>query len=114
MTRARGVVDTNVLVSRLILPQSLPAHAVRSAEREAILLISAVTMYEPADVLARPKFDPYISLEDRKRLLQRLSYIAEIVLIIQLVGNAGTRKTTNSCVARNGGADLIMKGVRIS
>ena len=72
MTRARVVIDTNVLVSRLILPQSLPAQAVRRAEQEALLLISEATMYELADVLARPRFDRYVSLDDRKSFLRRL------------------------------------------
>jgi len=36
-TLARIVVDTNVLVSRLILPQSVPADAVRRAELEGRL-----------------------------------------------------------------------------
>ncbi len=45
MTRARVVVDTNVLVSRLILPQSLPAQALRRAELEGCLLISEATMW---------------------------------------------------------------------
>src|ERR1700685_3636598 len=84
MTRARVVIDTNVLVSRLILPQSLPAQAVRRAEQEALLLISEATMYELADVLARPRFDRYVSLDDRKSFLRRLGQIAEFVWITQI------------------------------
>jgi len=111
MTRARVVVDTNVLVSRLILPKSLPAHAVRKAELEAMLLISDVTMYELADVLARPKFDRYISLEDRKSFLQRLGYIAEFVPIIQLVRECRDPKDNKFLeVALNGRADVIVTG----
>ncbi|MGC1644572.1 MAG: putative toxin-antitoxin system toxin component, PIN family [Candidatus Sulfotelmatobacter sp.] len=111
MTRARVVVDPNVLVSRLILPKSLPAHAVRKAELEAILLISDVTMYELADVLARPKFDRYISLEDRKSFLQRLGYIAEFVPIIQLVRECRDPKDNKFLeVALNGRADVIVTG----
>ena len=104
MTRARVVVDSNVLVSRLVLPRSLPAHAVHKAEWEAILLISDVTMYELADVRAGPKFDRYISLEDRKSFLQRLRYIAEIVPLIQLVRGCRDPKDDKFLeVARNGG-----------
>jgi uncharacterized protein len=111
MTRARVVVDTNVLVSRLILPKSLPAHAVRKAELEAMLLISDVTMYELADVLARPKFDRYISLEDRKSFLQRLGYIAEFVPIIQLVRECRDPKDNKFLeVALNGRGDVIVTG----
>lgn len=111
MPRARIVVDTNVLVSRLILPHSSPAHAVRKAELEAILLISDATMYELADVLARAKFDRYVSIEDRKSFLQRLSYFAEFVPIIQLVHECRDRKDDKFLeVALNGRADVIVTG----
>src|ERR1700737_5727 len=111
MTRARVVVDTNVLVSRLILPQSLPAKALSRAELEARLLISEATMYELADALARPKFDRYVSVADRKGFLQLLGHIAEFVPIIQLVREC--RDPTDDKfldVALNGRADVIITG----
>ena len=111
MPRARIVVDTNVLVSRLILPRSSPAHAVRKAELDAILLISDATMYELADVLARAKFDRYVSIEDRKSFLRRLSYFAEFVPIIQLVHECRDPKDDKFLeVALNGRADVIVTG----
>jgi putative PIN family toxin of toxin-antitoxin system len=111
MTRARVVVDTNVLVSRLILPQSLPAKALSRAELEARLLISEATMYELADALARPKFDRYVSVEDRKGFLQLLGHIAEFVPIIQLVRECRDPKDDKFLdVALNGRADVIITG----
>ena len=111
MTRARVVIDTNVLVSRLILPQSLPAQAVRRAEQEALLLISEATMYELANVLARPRFDRYVSLDDRKSFLRRLGQIAESVSITQLVRECRDPKDDKFLeVALNGRADVIITG----
>jgi putative PIN family toxin of toxin-antitoxin system len=111
MTRARVVVDTNVLVSRLILPQSLPAQALRRAELEARLLISETTMYELADVLGRSKFDRYITLENRKSFLRRLGHIAEFIPIIQIVGECRDPKDDKFLeVALNGRADVIVTG----
>jgi putative PIN family toxin of toxin-antitoxin system len=111
MTRARAVIDTNVLVSRLILPQSLPAQALRRAELEGRLLISEATMYELADALARPKFDRYVSMENRKSFLQRLGHIAEFVSIIQLVRECRDPKDDKFLeVALNGRADVIITG----
>jgi hypothetical protein len=55
MARARVVVHTNILVSRLLLADSVPAQAVRKAVNEAQVLVSDATMIELADVLARPK-----------------------------------------------------------
>jgi uncharacterized protein len=111
MTRARVVVDTNVLVSRLILPQSLPAQALRRVEHEARLLMSETTMYELADVLGRAKFDRYVSVEDRKGFLQLLGHIAEFVPIIQLVSACRDPKDDKFLdVASNGRADVIITG----
>ena len=60
-TGARVVADTNVLVSRLILPQSIPAKVIRQAELESVLLFSDATMSGLADVLSRPKSTPTLA-----------------------------------------------------
>ncbi len=110
-TRARIVLDTNVLVSRLILPQSMPALALRKAELEAHLLISDAAMYELADALSRAKFDRYVSLEDRKSFLRRLGQIAEFVPIVQLVRECRDPKDDKFLeVALNGNANVILSG----
>ena len=110
-TLARIVVDTNVLVSRLILPQSVPAQALRRAELEGHLLISEATMYELADALSRPKFDRYVTRENRKGFLQRLGNIAELVPIIRLVRECRDPKHDKFLeVALNGRADVIITG----
>ena len=108
---ARVVVDTNVLVSRLILPDSLSAQALRRAELKARLLLSEATMYELADVLSRPKFDRYVSLENRKSFIQRLGQIAEFVPIIQVVRECRDPKDDKFLeVALNGRADVVITG----
>src|ERR1700733_6928104 len=108
---ARIVVDTNVLVSRLILPDSVPAQALRRAELEARLLVSEATMYELADILSRPQLDRYVSLEDRKSFVQRLGQIAEFVAIIQLVRECRDPRDDKFLeVALNGRADVIITG----
>ena len=77
----RIVADTNLLVSRLLLPQSVPAEAVRKAVDEGRLLVSEATLEELADVLSRAKFDPYVSLEDRQAFIRVLNRIAERVIV---------------------------------
>jgi len=107
----RVVVDTNVLVSRLMLPHSIPAQAIRKVELEALLLVSDATMYELADVLSRSKLDRYISLEARRRFLRELGSIVEFIHIIQVVRECrdpGDDKFLE--VALNGRADLILTG----
>ena len=49
MTRARVVVDTNVLISRLLLPASVSARAVRQIVEHSQLLASEATLTELAN-----------------------------------------------------------------
>jgi putative PIN family toxin of toxin-antitoxin system len=108
---SRVVVDTNILVSQLILPESMPAQALAQAEMRSILLFSETTMYELSDVLARQKFDRYVSRETRKGFIQRVGRIAEFVPIIQTVRECRDPKDDKFLeVALNGRADVIITG----
>ena len=80
--RRRIVVDTNVLVSRLLAPRSVPAQAVR---REGVLLLSEASLAELARVLARRKFDPYVTVADRQQFLRLLGRIALMVPILHRI-----------------------------
>ena len=75
--RLRIVVDTNALVSRLLLPDSASCKAVEKAVREGTILVSEATLEELADVLSRKKFDPYVSLQDRELFIRVLGRISE-------------------------------------
>jgi len=112
-TRQRVVVDTNVLVSRLLIADSIPGHAVREARRSGTLLVSEATMKELADVLARPRFDRYVSIEDRKQFLRLLARVAEFVPIVNRVRECRDPKDDKFLeVALNGRADVILTGDR--
>lgn len=111
--RLRIVVDTNALVSRLLLTDSVAARAVRKAVDEGQLLASEATMTELADVLSRPKFDPYVSIEDRREFVRLLGGIVELVPIIaevQACRDPSDDKFLD--VAVNGNADVIVTGDR--
>ena len=92
----RIVADTNLLVSRLLLPQSVLARAVRKAVDEGQLLVSDATLEELADVLSRAKFDPYVSPEDRQAFIRVLNRIAERVIVTAPIQACRDPKTTNS------------------
>ena len=81
----RFVVDTNVLVSRLLAPRSTAAQAVDLALAHGSLLGSEETLAELAEVLARPKFDPYISMDDRREFIRMLGGVMQIVPVIRRV-----------------------------
>jgi putative PIN family toxin of toxin-antitoxin system len=81
MSEQRFVVDNNILVSRLLAPNSIPAQALRVVVEKGKLLISADTLRELSVVLSRKKFDKYVSLENRQEFIQRLGVISELILI---------------------------------
>ena len=109
--RLRIVVDTNALVSRLLLPNSVSCNAVEKAISEGTLLVSEATLEELADVLSRKKFDPYVTLKDRKIFIRLLGRISERVASgrrIQACRDPRDDKFLE--VAVNGGANLIISG----
>jgi putative PIN family toxin of toxin-antitoxin system len=112
-TRERVVVDTNALISRLLVPGSVPGRAVHKAVDEAQLLVSEATMQELAEVLARPKFDPYVTIAERQEFLRVLGRIAEMVPIVYTVHVCRDPRDDKFLdLAVNGEADLIITGDR--
>ncbi len=84
--RARRIVfDTNALISRLLLPRSVPGHAVSKAVNAGQLLVSEATLGELADVLARSKFAPYVTIQDRQQFIRLLGRVAEMVPITHTI-----------------------------
>jgi putative PIN family toxin of toxin-antitoxin system len=107
----RFVVDTNVLVSRLLLPDSMPGQAFAKAQRMGDLLVSDDTLSELAEVLSRPKFDKYLPAKERKNffsLLAPLCIKVEIVQPIQACRDPRDDKFIELAV--NGSADFILSG----
>lgn len=114
MTRSeRIVVDTNVLVSRLLLPGSVSGQAVRKAVGVGQVVVSETIMEELAAVLCRAKFDRYLSIADRQEFIRLLGRIAEIVSIVRVVRACRDSRDDKVLeVAVNGRADLIITGDR--
>jgi len=107
----RVIADTNVLVSRFILSESISAQAISRIELDSILLFSDATMMELADVLARSRFDRYLSRENRERFVLELCSIVEFVPIIQTVRECRDPDDDKILeVALNGRADVIITG----
>lgn len=107
----RVVCDTNTLISSLLLPNGTPALAVRKAMADGVLLVSEATLNELATVLARPKFDRYISIEDRQAFFRLFSRLYERVNIIYPVSVCRDPKDNQFLeVAVNGLASIIITG----
>lgn len=80
MKAERLVVDSNVLISALLVPSGTPAKLMHQlAAANARLLMSRLTYLELASRLARPKFDRYRSMEQMHEYLEWLADLAEWV-----------------------------------
>ncbi|MDK9722321.1 MAG: putative toxin-antitoxin system toxin component, PIN family [Rhodospirillales bacterium] len=105
------VIDTNVLVSRLLLPNSVSAKAVRQIMLRGRLLACNETLSELADVLARPKFDAYVSVDERKEFLRLLIRVAEFVPhVLPVQACRDPRDDKFLALALSGGAKTIVTG----
>lgn len=75
------VLDTNLLISRLLVPSGTAAKAVDHALGRGILLVSEATLQELVTVLGRSKFDSYVSPEGRQQFIRLLGGVARVVSI---------------------------------
>jgi putative PIN family toxin of toxin-antitoxin system len=64
------VIDTNVWISGLLTRTGGPALLTRQVIRDGLPVFSAETFAELKDRLWRPKFDRYVTLEQRRGLLR--------------------------------------------
>lgn len=111
MASERVVLDTNTLVSRLLTPKSVAAQAVRKAVRRDVVLLSQDMLEELADVLARAKFDPYVSVAERQEFLRLLGRISEPVPIVHAVRACRDPRDDKVLeLAVNGEANVIVTG----
>lgn len=70
------VLDSNVLISAALSPSGMAAKVVNHVIKHHIVVFSDETFDELQTRLWRPKFDRYITLEQRKLILHDLGAIA--------------------------------------
>ena len=83
----RVVVDSNVWISAFLTRSGAPAHVARLALDTRVPVFSDATFAELETRLWRPKFDRYVSMDDRKRLLRELDSAADWVKIAPIIGS---------------------------
>lgn len=76
------VFDVNIIISAALIPNSKPDLAIRKAQDYGNILMSSEIWIELEQVLARPKFDRYISLQDRIRFLR--DFFDTILLVTEI------------------------------
>ncbi len=109
--QARWVLDTNVLIGRLLCPTGVAAKAVDHALARGVLLVSEATLEELVRILNRPKFDAYVTAEDRRRFVELLGGVARIVPIVRVIRACRDPKDDQLLdVALNGEATAVISG----
>src|SRR3954453_17716506 len=88
----RIVVDTNVFVSAIGLPRSIPRQEVDKVLDEGVLLISESTLHELAEVLARKNLARYVSVDLRSMFLSQLMNSASSCILRSSCGSAAILK----------------------
>ncbi len=82
MKKPSAVIDTNIFISALILPQGKPNQLIQAWKRNKFILIFSVPLIkEVYEVLKRPKYSEkyHISAGEMKRLLLLISNKARLI-----------------------------------
>jgi len=109
----RVVLDTNVLISSLLLKNSPPFRVVELIFARSILLRSESTLSESEfeEVLGRKKFNKYLTLEERQVFLSKFLARSELVEIRQEIDVCRDPKDNKFLeLAVNGNASFIITG----
>jgi len=111
MPSARVIVDTNVLISRLLIPNSVAGRCVSRLIKITRLLVSEATLQELAQTIERDKFEPYARLEDRQEFFRLYARMAEWVPISTSVRACRDPKDDKFLeLAVDGQAQMIVTG----
>lgn len=104
------VLDASTLVSAVLKADSIPERAFLLAVSEAnTLLLSPEVEDEYREVIFRPKFDRYASVERRQRLLDIISVAAEMIEPTEIVRECVDPKDDKYlALAASGKADVIV------
>lgn len=109
--RKRYVIDTNVLISAILLSKSRSQLAFDCALESGYLLASLETLEELKTVLMRPKFQRYQSIEERMVFYEVFCESVQVIDILQMVEECRDPKDNKFLeVAVNGNADMIISG----
>jgi uncharacterized protein len=111
MSRERFVLDTNVVVSAVLLPRSVPRKAFDLAFIRGIVLVSETMLDELDDVLRRPRFERYIPEDERLQFLTNFIRDATVVEVIEVITDCRDPKDNKFLeLAVSGCATCIISG----
>lgn len=81
----RFVFDVNVLMSSLLTRNSKPEQALKKSQLSGQIIMSQAIWIELEQVIMRPKFDKYITVEERQRFLLDFFTVIEFIEITESI-----------------------------
>ncbi len=109
--KPRVIIDTNLLVSRALTPDSITASAVRMIIDHCHLLVSQATMDELVLVLMRIQSKGYIKQDETLQIIHAYKELVEWVPIIERVQVCRDPKDDKFLeLAVNGNAEYLVTG----
>ncbi|MGD0939364.1 MAG: putative toxin-antitoxin system toxin component, PIN family [Terracidiphilus sp.] len=106
----RLVIDTNVVLSGLLFPGSTSSRALLRAQSGEVLASDA-TLLELVEVMSRARFDRYVELSIRQRLVAEFANACETLQIVAPIRACRDPKDDKFLeVAVHGRAELIVTG----
>jgi putative PIN family toxin of toxin-antitoxin system len=110
-TLKRLVIDTNTVISALLLPTSIPRQAFDSAFAQGAVLVSVLTLAELTDVIQRRRFDKYIEEAARRQFLALFIQNTDLIEITETITDCRDAKDNKFLeVAVSGGATHLITG----
>ena len=110
-TTDRFVLDTNTIVSAVLLPTSIPRQAFDRAFDTGVVLVSEQTIAELTEVLQRRRFDKYIREEERLQFLATFIRDTTLTIVTETITDCRDPKDNRFLeVAVSGYATLIVTG----
>ncbi len=107
----RFVLDTNVVVSALLSPRSVPRQAFNLAFRQGIVLVSEATFDELDEVLRRSRFERYVAEAERRQFIANFIQDATVVEVTMMITECRDAKDNKFLeLAVSGGATRIITG----
>ena len=113
MPDARCVLDTNVVISAVLNPAGLPNRLVAHVFEHGTVLVSEALLDELRSRIMRPKFDPYVSVPDRERIVALFARRGERIAVTSIATESiDPDDNAVLALALDGKADVIVSGDR--
>ena len=111
MNSQKIVIDTNIIISAVLMPASRPRQALDLARKSSLILMSQSVWLELSSVFHRPKFNKYITPQERNDFLEELEQQVIFIEITDSINECRDAKDNKYLeLAVSGQAQYILTG----